>query len=182
MSSKKPFKVTGTKVVYKNGLLSVSSDVVVYENGPARQFTKVVMKSGSSILAINDKDEVYLTEEFKYAIDEVSTEAVSGGIDGKETPLETAKRELEEEAGLVAKEWIELGLVHPFTSAISSPNYMFLARNLTETEQKLEDSEVIKIVRIPFREAVQKVMSGDIKHAATCTLILKAEKYLSLKK
>lgn len=179
MNKKPPFKIKKTKTVYENDLLSISSDMVVYENGPERQFTKVVMKPGSSVLAINDKSEVYLTEEFRYAINEISIEAVSGGLDENETPLEAAKRELEEEAGLVAKEWIDLDLVHPFTAAIYSPNYMFLAKNLTETEQKLEDSEVIKIIRIPFREAVQKVMSGDIKHAATCTLILKAEKYLS---
>lgn len=178
MNSKPPFKVKGTKTVYEDGLLSVSSDKVVYENGLEMQFTKVTMKPGSSVLAINDKNEVYLTKEFRYAINEVSIEAVSGGLDERETPLEAAKRELEEEAGLMADEWINLNLVHPFTAAIYSPNYMFLAKNLTKTEQKLEDSEVIRIIKIPLEEAVQMVMAGNIKHAATCTLILKAEKYL----
>ncbi|MDO8507328.1 MAG: NUDIX hydrolase [bacterium] len=182
MDTNPPFKVKGTKTVYENGLLSVSSDTVVYENGPEKEFTKVTLKPGSSALAINDSGEIYLTKEFRYAINEISVEAVSGGIDKNETPLEAAKRELEEEAGLLADEWIDLGLVHPFTAAIHSPNYMFLAKNLIETEQRLEDSEIIEIIKIPLEEAVQMVMSGKIKHAATCTLILKTEKYLSSKK
>lgn len=179
MKKKPPYKIKKTKVIYKNPFLSLSDDKIRFNNGKEFDFTKVEMAPGSSIVAINNKDDVYLVEEYKHATSEYSLEIISGRIDENESPLEAAKRELREEAGFVAKDWVNLGLVNPFTSVVKSPNYLYLARKLEETNTRPDESESLKIITLPFDKAVSMVMSGKITHAGSCVAILKAEKYLS---
>ena len=108
---------------------------------------------------------------------EVETELVSGAIEVGETPLEAAKRELCEEAGLEAHSWTELGVVDPFTTIVRSPNYMFVARGLracsgARCEDRSEGDE-LRVIRVPFSEALDAVLDWRITHAATCVAILR---------
>lgn len=91
---------------------------------------------------------VYLTKEFHYAIGKESIEVVSGAIDQAEKPIDAAKRELEEELGIQAEEWIDLGRVDPFTSVVHSSAYLFLAKRLKFTKTKQEATEKIQCKKI----------------------------------
>jgi ADP-ribose pyrophosphatase len=173
-----PYRRLSTREVYRNPWFRLREDQVIRPGGSQGIFAVLEMKPGSSVLALDDEGCVYLTEEYKYALREPTLEVVSGGIDEGESPLDAAKRELREEAGLEAGEWHDLAVLHPFTTAIESPNYMFLARRLRRTEQRLDDGEVLQIRRIPLAEAVEMVMRGGVVHAASCVLILKASRLI----
>ena len=177
--SDSPFKLTSSREVYRNPWIAVREDSVVRPGGKAGIFGVVTMKPGSSVLPVTDDGQVYLTREYKYAIGRESLEVASGAIDGDESPLACAKRELEEEMGLVASEWIDAGCVNPFTTVVSSPNYLFVCRGLRATKQALDEGEVLSVVKIPLAEAHEKVMRGEITHAGSCVLILKAKTLLS---
>lgn len=168
------FKLLSSQVKYANPWLSVREDQVVRPDGSPGIFGVVSMLPGSTVLAIDHNDCVLFTREFKYGIGRESVELISGGIDGEESPLDCAKRELKEEAGVIAHKWSNLGSVDPFTTVISSVNYMFLAEHLDETgSQTLDTGEILDIVRIPLLDAVASVMNSGITHGATCVAILK---------
>ena len=93
-------------------------------------------------------------------------------------PLDAAKRELREELGIEAEEWIELGYVNPFTSVVHSPGFLFLARKLRFTTQQREGTEIIRVLKMPFDKAVRLVMENKITHGQSVALILKAKEYL----
>jgi ADP-ribose pyrophosphatase len=173
-----PFRLLSSKGVYQNPWMSVREDRVIRPDGAEGIFGVVTMKAGSSVLAVDDDLQVFLTREYCYALQRESLEAVSGAMEGQEQPLAAAKRELAEEIGLVAREWIDLGWIDPFTTVISSPNYMFLALGLTPTPRKLDAGEVLDVVKMPFAEALDLVMAGKITHGASCVLILKAQALL----
>lgn len=176
---KGPFEFLERREVYSNPWLQVREDRVILPDGREGCFGVVQMKAGSTVLAISDDGYAYLVKEYKYAVERDSIELMSGGLEDEETPLEAARRELKEEVGLRAREWIDLGVVDPFTTLINSPNYLFLALGVEEGEPDRDDSEVLEVLKVPFLEAVEMVMRSQIRHAASCVLILKARNYLS---
>src|SRR5262249_34273528 len=124
--------------------------------------------------------QVCLVREFKYAMDSYSLEVISGGLDEGETPLEAAKRELAEEVQLAADEWTHVGCVHPFTTVVRSPTHIFLAEGLRFRDGQPDDGERLSLVRMPFTVALRMVMDGEIFHAASCVVILKAARLLNI--
>ncbi|HYO80312.1 MAG TPA: NUDIX hydrolase, partial [Bryobacteraceae bacterium] len=120
----------------------------------------------------------WLVREWKYAVQRMSLEVVSGGIEPDEEPLAAAKRELQEEAGVTAREWIDLGFVDPFTTMLRCPNYLFLARGLEQVGHSHEEGEIMELLRVPFSEAYAQAVSGGITHATSCALIFRAAEWL----
>src|SRR4051812_8975783 len=92
--------IQGTTRIYQNPWVEVDEDTVINPAGKPGTFTTVKMKPGVSVLAFDDDGYVYLAGEFRYAVGRESIEVVSGGIDGDESPLAAAKRELLEELGI----------------------------------------------------------------------------------
>lgn len=178
---KGPWIVTDSKIVYKNPWISVREDKVIRPDNKDGVFSVVEMKNGVSVIPIDDDNNVYLTEEYHYAIEKKTIEAVSGGIENGETEEETAKRELKEELGISASEFVNLGKIRPLTSSVKITNYLFLAKGLDFSMAEPEGTEVIKIVKLSMKEAIKKVFDGTIADGTTVSLILKAKEYLNYK-
>jgi len=178
MKNHGPWEIKNSKVIYKNPWISVREDSVIRPDGKPGIFGVVTMLPGSSVIPVDKKGNVYLTKEYHYGVGRVTVEAISGGIEKGESKLRTAKRELKEEAGLTAKKWTYLGVVDPFTTVVQSPNYMYLAQELSQGKTEQEGTENIHIIKVPFKKALQWVEEGKITHSATCVAILKAERYL----
>ena len=174
-----PWVIKGTARVYQSPWIEVREDQVIRPDGKAGTFATVRMKPGVSVLALDADESVYLTSEFRYAIERESIEVVSGAIEEDENPLEAAKRELREELGCEAEEWVELGVVDPFTSIVNSPANLFLARRLNFTATERESTEIIETIKVKLLEAVQMVMDSRITHGPSCVLILKINHYLN---
>lgn len=173
-----PFVIKSSVEKYKNPWITVTEDQVIRPDGKPGIFGVVRMKAGVSVLPMDEDGYVYMTEEFHYAVGNKCIEAVSGGIDSNEDPMEAAKRELKEELGIEAQEWIDLGEVNPFTTVVESPVEIFLARKLKFGKDDQEATENIKLVKIKFEEVVKMVMEGDITHGSSCVLILKSKEYI----
>lgn len=168
-----PWQIVESREVYRDPWIRLRRDEVIRPDGAAGSYSVVDLKPGVSVLAIDDDDNAYLTEEFHYGVGRVTLEAVSGGIDDGEAPLAAAQRELREELGIDAAEWTDLGMVDPFTGNVVSPTRLFLARSLTLGEPDLEGTELIRCVKRPFSQVTEMAMTGEITHAPSCVLILK---------
>jgi ADP-ribose pyrophosphatase len=160
--------------VYRDPWIEVTRDEVIRPDGAPGSHAIVRLKPGVTVLAVDAAQTAYLTEEFHYAVGRETIEAVSGGIDENELPDHAARRELAEELGITAAEWIDLGTCDPFTSVVTSPTRLFLARGLAFGAAALEGSESVRMRALPFAEAVDRVLDGRITHAPTCLVILKA--------
>jgi len=174
-----PWTIQATSQKYHNSFIKVREDQVLQPDGQPGMYATVVMKPGVAILPIDSDRVVYLTRQFRYVLGKESIEVVCGALEEDEPHLEAAQREVQEELGIKADEWIELGEFDLDTSIVHCPVHLFLAKELTFTQINQEGTETIERLRISLDAAVQMVMDSVITHAPSCVLILKAHKVLS---
>ncbi|HLD57381.1 MAG TPA: NUDIX hydrolase [archaeon] len=173
-----PWTVLKKNVIYRDPWIEVRKDDVIRPEGSKGTYSMVTAKHGVSVLPIDDKGNVYLVREFKYALGKYSISTSSGGIEGSEPPLKAAKRELAEELGIKAKRWKYLGKINPFTTFVFSEAHLFLAQGLELGQPKNDDGEIIEMVKVKFEKAVEMVLNNKIDHSPSAILILKAKEYL----
>ena len=135
-----------------------------------------------SVFPLTDSYEIYLISEYRYLLKKTIIEAVAGHVEKKETTISSAKRELKEEAGIQAMQLEEIARIEMSGSVFRSKMHLFLAKGLEIGDNKLDDDEEIEVVKMPLELAVEKVMTGEINHAASMLGILLLDKLKTQKK
>ena len=121
-----------------------------------------------------------LVRQWRHAWDESSWEVPAGTVDQGEDPLECAGRELAEEAGLVAGHIDSLGTVHG-AAFLTGTAHLFLGTDLSEVERSPESYEQdMEVMRLPFAEALEAALSGEIRHSGSVTALCRAARALKL--
>lgn len=174
-----PWTVEESALKYKNEFIEVREDKVTRPDGEPGTYSTVKVKPGVSVIAVDGAGDAYLTRQFRYVLGAESVEAVCGAVEEDESPLDAAKREAREEAGIMADDWLEIGYVDMDTSIFSCRSTFFLARGLRLTEPSPEGVEALSVVKAPLAEAVRMVLDGRITHSPSCALILKAHLILN---
>lgn len=180
MTKRGPWTVEATAEKFHNAFMTVKEDEVIQPDGKPGSYATVAMKPGVSVLPMAADGTVYLTRQFRYAVARESLEVASGSLEEGEDPHAGAQREVREELGIEADEWVSLGHMDMDTSIVHNEVHLFLARGVTFTETEREGTETIKTMKLPLAEAVQKVMDSEITHGPSCVLLLKAAHYLKL--
>jgi 8-oxo-dGTP pyrophosphatase MutT (NUDIX family) len=130
------------------------------------------------IVPVTDDGDIVLTGQFRYTLDVYSWELPEGGGALDRDPLDEAKRELLEETGVTAEEWIDLGRLHLSNSVTDEEGRVFLARRLTFGKANPDGDEVIETKRLPLVEAYEMCMDGRITDAVSIIGITRALDYL----
>lgn len=165
---------TDSREIYDGAILHVYKDTVTLPNGkPAGR--EVIRHVGAvGIVPMTEDGKVIVERQYRYPLDMVITEIPAGKLDSKaEDRLLAAKRELQEETGITADEWTDLGIYYPAAAYTDEKITLYLARGLHFGEQNLDEDEFLNIEAVPLRELVDGVMSGEITDGKTQVAILK---------
>ena len=173
-----PWKTLSTQPVYNNAWIKVEEHQVVTPGGTNGIYGKVSFKNQAvGIIPVDEDGNTWLVGQYRYTLNQWSWEIPMGGSPKKEDKIKTALRELEEETGLKAANITELLHLHPSNSITDEQGYVFLATELSEGLQQLEDTEKdIQVKKLAFDDAVQMVQKGEITDAISVAGIL----YLAL--
>lgn len=173
----KKWEVISQNTIYKTKLFDVKEEEIILPNGHKRTYSVVERRPVAVIFPLVDYSlKLYLISQYRYLFEKNILEAVAGHIDKKESPLEAAKRELKEEAGISAQQWEEMIRIENSASVIKSTVHLFVARGLYEGKPNPEEGEEIKVVKMPLEEAVSKVLLGEINNSSTVIGILLLDK------
>lgn len=175
-------QVVGKKSVFTAKLFEVEELQIQERNGKKEPYHIVKRHPTVAVFPITDRYEIYLVSQYRHLYDKVMVEAMAGFIEEGETTLRAGKRELQEETGISAGYWEEFARVELAGSVIRATTHLFFAKDLVFGEAAPDEDEEIEVIKLPLRDAVTKVMIGEIQHAPTMTGILMLERLRSEKK
>ena len=170
-----------SETVFDGAILHVRRDNVALPNGnPANR--EVIRHIGAvCVIPVTEDDQVIVERQYRYPIDRVITEIPAGKLDSREEDrLSAIKRELWEETGYTAEEWISLGDFHPAPAYSDEYISMYMARKLHAGARHLDEDEFLDVMTVPLKELVEDVMEGRISDAKTQTAVLKAARILGI--
>lgn len=169
-------KQLSSNYLFKGRIINLRQDTALLPNGNTATREVVEHPGGVCVAALTDNDELLFVKQWRYPYMEETLEIPAGKRDRQdEDPLECGKRELQEETGATAKEYIDLYPLYPTPGYINEVIYCYLATGLTFGEQNPDEDEFLDVLRIPLEKAVEMVLSGEIKDAKTQIAVLKVK-------
>jgi ADP-ribose pyrophosphatase len=153
----------------------VRQDRILLPNGSEGIYNVVDMRDGVWVLPVTTEGEVVLLRTYRYPLKTWTWELPSGGVEVGDETLETAKRELAEEAGGTAADWRFLMQVSPLAGVSTLRAHLFLAAGVTLGDTHHEATEVMTVHRMPVQEAVHMARSGQIEDAVSALALLLVE-------
>lgn len=179
ISDEKLPKVLAAEEIFRGRVFVVASYTV--REGETTYVREVVHHpGGAAVVAVFADDTVALVRQYRHPVGRYVLELPAGKLEAPEPPEACAARELEEEVGVRA------GRVEKLAEFFTTPGFceeklwVYLATDLSEAAQRLEEDEFVEVVRIPFYEAIGMIAAGEIEDAKTIIGLLLAGSRLKL--
>lgn len=171
-----PWKTLTNDKVYESPWISVTKHDVINPSGNPGVYSVVHFKNiAVGVIPLDEHYNTWIVGQYRYPIDIYSWEIVEGGCPVGTDPLESGKRELLEEAGIVAKDWLKIQELHLSNSATDEFGVLYIARGLEFHSPEPEDSEQLEVRKIPFDELYQMVMDGKVTDSLSVIGALKVK-------
>jgi 8-oxo-dGTP pyrophosphatase MutT (NUDIX family) len=177
---KNPWQILAAKQVYDNKWINVTEYDVINPSGGKGIYGKVHFKNlAIGIVVLDENLNTWLVGQYRFTLSEYSWEIPEGGGALDTDPLDSAKRELLEETGLIAKEWRPILRMHLSNSVSDEHSITYLARQLEQHTPMPEETEQLVVKKLPFEEAWQMTETGMITDAMSVAAIQKVKWMLS---
>lgn len=166
MASTDCLQILSSTEVFTGRVFSVTVDTI-REGGRTHRRETVRHPGSAVIVPVFDDGTIALVRQYRHPAARYLLEVPAGKLDHGEVAQEAAARELEEELGLIAGRWEKLSEFFVSPGFCEEKMWVYLATDLTETQQRLEDDEIIEVVRLPFAQALGMITTGEIEDAKT---------------
>ena len=160
--------------VFTGKVFEVTVDEVTLPDGRTARRDVVHSSGGVVILPVDTDGTVTLVRQYRYVQGEALLEAVAGKLEPGEEPFSAAQRELKEETGLTAENWMPLGHIASSPGFLTERLWLYLATGLTQGEQALDDGEFLNAEKYSFPEALAMAADGRIHDGKTLAVLLRA--------
>ncbi len=170
-----PWQTHNTRSVYDNAWIAISESQVTTPAGTPGIYGVVHFKNRAvGVIPVDDEGYTYLVGQYRYTLASYEWEIPAGGCPEGESPEETARRELQEETGLIASQLTPLLDGMALSNSVSDERaYVFLAEGLSQEQAAPEETEDLQIIRIPLQEAIDRVLSGEITDSMSVAGLLR---------
>ncbi|WP_126940082.1 NUDIX hydrolase [Veillonella sp. VA142] len=166
-----------SEMKFDGKLIKVTYDIADVNGKEA--WREVIHHPGASaVVAIDEDNRIIMEKQFRYALNDYLLEIPAGKLDAGEDPLVCAKRELEEETGIIASEWISLGTIATSPGFCNEVIHLYVAKGLSKGEIHWDEDEYVEVERYTFDELLQRIKEEKIKDSKSLSALLLAMPYL----
>ena len=166
-----------SEIKFDGKLIKVTYDIADVNGKEA--WREVVHHPGASaVVAIDEDNRIIMEKQFRYALNDYLLEIPAGKLDKGEDPLVCAKRELEEETGIIASEWISLGTIATSPGFCNEVIHLYVAKGLSKGEIHWDEDEYVEVERYTFDELLQRIKEEKIKDSKSLSALLLVMPYL----
>lgn len=174
-----PFSRLSREVLVHNAWHRYCLDRYTQTDGSVGSYYYIDMFGACGIIPLFEDGTTAVLQVHRYLLGKVLWEFPIGGMDQGETPLQAAQKELQQEAGLLADEWHQLGSFAPYKGVSNELTHFFLAEGLTETPQELEPSEGITVHRLPLEEARARIVEQETGDGQSMVGLMLLDRFLA---
>ncbi len=179
MPDKKDWKTLNVDTVYSNDWIIVEHHDVINPSGNKGIYGKVCFKNKAiGIIPLDDNMNTWLIGQYRYTLDEYSWEIPMGGGAMNEDIMDAAKRELKEETGISANQWTQLMKIHTSNCVTDEVGYVYIARDLSYGSTNFDETENLKIRKLPLADAIQMILNGEITDSISIAGLLRLQQSL----
>ena len=164
-----------SETVYDGKIIRVEKDRVRLPNGKEALREVVRHQGGVCVCAVDGDLNLFFVRQYRYPFAGEMLELPAGKLDvAGEDAYDGALRELREETGIVAADMMPLGEIYSSVGFCDEAIHMYLAVNIRQEEQCLDEDEFIHVEKIPLGRAVEMCLKGELRDAKTVACVLKA--------
>ena len=171
-------KTRSRRDVFRGRIVYLHVDEVELTDGALTTREVVEHPGGVTVIPIDDNGDVWCVRQYRYPFGEHLLETPAGKREEGEDPLECAVRELSEETGFTAEEYVSLGRLYPSPGYCRETLYIYLARGLKPGPRHPDEGEFLDVEKHPLDELLEMVMRDELPDAKTAAAVLKAKRYL----
>lgn len=155
----KKWKLLKSELTYESPFVSVYSENLQRGDGKVvENYYSIKRRDAVYVIGLTDQRKIPLVYQYKNGVKDLIWELPAGFVEENESPLESAKRELLEETGFSAQEYIDLGIFAPNPSLSENRNYIFLGKSAKKiSEQKLDQNEEIEVKLFELEQLVNDI-------------------------
>ncbi|PST84845.1 DNA mismatch repair protein MutT [Pedobacter yulinensis] len=176
MHEENPWKTLSSRLVYENRWISLTEHDVINPNGGSGIYGEVHFKNYAiGIVPVDEDGNTWLVGQYRFPLKAYSWEIPEGGGKLEQEPIEGAKRELLEETGFTAANWLEIQRMHLSNSVSDELGIMYLATGLTAGQAEPEESEALTLRKLPLSEAIEMVLNGEITDSMSVAALLRVK-------
>lgn len=176
IKEKNPWKTLKSEIKFETSWITVTKHEVLNPAGNPGLYGSVSFKNlAIGILPLDKDHNTWLVGQWRYPLNKYSWEIIEGGGPLNIDPVESAKRELKEEAGIIANKYTLLCNMHTSNSVTDEYCYIYLAQGLQLDTAEPEETEDLQIKKVPFKTAYNMVMNGEITDSLSMVAILKTK-------
>ena len=179
MEERGPWKTVSIEERYATPWIAVSHHEVIDPPGAPGIYGVIHFKNlAVGVIPLDEDLNTWIVGQYRYPIQAYSWEIPEGGGSRDLPPVESAKRELREEVGIMAGTWTEVLRMDLSNSASDEEAVIFVAQDLSFHEPEPDHNEELAMRKVPFRELFDRVMSGDLRDSLTVAAVLKVQRLL----
>lgn len=167
-----------SREIFRGRVTRLSVDTVELPNGHRTDLEILHHPGGAAVVAVDTEGRVCLLHQYRHAVGGPIWELPAGRLEPEEPPIETARRELAEEAGVAAASLVPLGVSVSSPGVFTEKIHLFLATGLHAVADAREAAEVFEVHWVPLDEAVRRALAGDIDDSKTVIGLLRAQHWL----